>query len=137
MPPHDRTRPMRDRRGRADPMEGSEYERWEEIRAASDSPAYRVELLRLYLRDHPKSDSAWASLGLELSELSRFDEARDALDRALLLCEERFRRRNYCLLGRMCQYKGAFAEAEAWFREAILSEPADTDGYIYLGAMFA
>jgi Flp pilus assembly protein TadD len=120
-----------------DRMSKSEYEWWEEIRAATDSPAYRVELLRRYLRSRPGDGRAWASLGIELSELSRFDEAQDALDRALASGEEGHRRRTYCLLGRMCQYKGAFAEAEAWFRKAIALEPEEATGYIYLGAMCA
>src|SRR3954471_22200889 len=68
-------------------MDPSWRERWEEINAAEESVAYQIELLKALVRDSPESAAPWRRLGRALSELSRFDEAMEALQRAQALAE--------------------------------------------------
>ena len=118
-------------------MEPSWRERWEEINAADESPAYQIELLRALVRDAPESAAGWRRLGSALSELSRFGEAMDALQRAQALAEPGRLVFVYCDTGELLRHRGDDAAAEAWFRKAIDHDADDAQGYIYLGAMLA
>jgi len=118
-------------------MSESLVERWEEVRASEDFPACRIELLQAFVEDFPDHAPGWRVLGRTLSEVSRFDEAIDALNRALEMAEQRYRTFVYCDMGDLCRDRGDDASAEQWFRRAIDQEPADAHGYIYLGCMLA
>src|SRR5438874_9628434 len=111
-------------------------ERWEEVVAADGLPAFQIELLRHFVSDFPDSGGAWRWLGRSLEDISRFDEARQPLQRALELVKPENRVLVLCDFGRLCRHMGDLAEAEEWFRKAITEYPRDTQGYILLGGMF-
>src|SRR3954469_874585 len=118
-------------------MDPSGRERWEEINAAEESVAYQIELLKALVRDSPESAAGWRRLGRTLSELSRFDEAIDALQRAQSLAEPGRLVFVYCDTGELFRHRGDDAAAEAWFRKAIDHDADDAHGYIYLGGLLA
>ena len=113
--------------------------RWKEtVRArAEDLPATEVELLTRFVRDYPESGIAWFRLGRELSELSRFGEAEEALRKAVELSPASKLVFVLCAMGELFQHKGDDESAERWFRQAISDSPDDAQGYIYLGGMLA
>lgn len=117
-------------------MDESRRERWDEICYAEDSfPAYRIELVKAFLRDFPGSGAAWQMLGVELKRVARFAEAEDALRRGLELSGPSSDL--YCAMGTVFEYRGDHAAAERWFRKAIEHDPDDATGYIFQGSMWA
>jgi tetratricopeptide (TPR) repeat protein len=118
-------------------MSNSVSERWEEVWSAGDSVGYQIELLDAFVRDFPGSHVAWAVLGDRLSGVSRFAEAEQAFRHARELCPRDYHARLFSLLGQHFGDRGHFVKAERWFRKSIAEAPADTEGYIYLGCMFA
>jgi tetratricopeptide (TPR) repeat protein len=118
-------------------MAASPGERWKEIEAAEAAPAYQIELLKAFVQDFPDHAAGWRRLGSELTELSRFDEALAALQRAQNLADPRYLVFVYCDMGQLFRHRGDDASAERWFRLAITHDPDDTHGYIYLGGMLA
>jgi tetratricopeptide (TPR) repeat protein len=119
-------------------MDESSTERLDEIFSADASAtAYRIESLRAVTRDYPENGPAWALLGGELIDVSRFAEAEQALGRALELVTPSSLSRVYCALGTLFQQRGDPAAAEEWFRKAIELRPDDAQAYIYQGAMWA
>ena len=118
-------------------MDLSWRERWEEINAAEESGAYQIERLKALVRNAPESAGGWRRLGRALSELSRFDEALDALQRAQSLADPGRLVFVYCDTGELFRHRGDDAAAEAWFRKATDHDADDTQGYIYLGGLLA
>ncbi|HEX4795580.1 MAG TPA: tetratricopeptide repeat protein [Humisphaera sp.] len=117
-------------------MSDSVSERWEQIRSSPDTPATRLQLLRRFLEEFPEFGTAWHSLGFELTDISRFDEAEAALRKALSLKTQG----HYFVmtdLGQLFRRKGDFATARQCFDRAIEYKPDDAHAYIYCGGMLA
>jgi tetratricopeptide (TPR) repeat protein len=119
-------------------MGESSSERLDEIyRADASSVAYRIEALQALLRDFPDSGAAWALLGDELTDVSRFAEAEQALRRAINLLSPPTLSHVYCSLGKLFQHRGDPSRADGWFRMAIALRPDDAQASIYQGGMWA
>lgn len=119
-------------------MGASSSERLDEIyRADASSVAYRIEALQALLHDFPDSGAAWALLGDELTDVSRFAEAEQALRRALELLSPPTVSHVFCSLGRLFQHRGDPSTADEWFQKAISLRPEDASAYIYQGGMWA
>lgn len=103
-----------------------------------DMPALNAVLAERYLRIAPENGAVRAMLGRELTVLSRYEEARVALDEAM-----RVRRAEglppfvpHCLyMARAYRRCGNFAAAEAWYRRAVAADPHDAGPRIFLGGL--
>lgn len=120
-----------------DPSGKTREERWREIDVAEELPASQILLLQSFVRDYPDSSGAWRRLGQTLVDVSRFDEAFQALETARSLAEPGYLVFVYCALGNLFREKGDDGAAERWYREAITHRPDDTQGYIHLGGFYA
>lgn len=106
-------------------------------------PAVTVELARDCLQRDPNCGPAWTYLGMALTALDRYREARVALKRALriLLAQKergpRVLRATYSQLGHLYDEWGKHRQAQRWYREAMRCEPRRTNGYIHLGHSLA
>src|SRR5688572_559500 len=119
-------------------MGESATERWDEIMDAGDSVAFKIEMLKRYVRDFPENGAAWLALGIQLVGVSRFSEGKQALERALGLHPgKKWIRLVECAMGDLFRNQGDAVLAEQWYRKAIEHGPDDAQGYIYLGAMLA
>jgi tetratricopeptide (TPR) repeat protein len=111
--------------------------RWEEVLAADDSPAARIELCERFVRDFSSFGPGWVRYGRELIGVSRFDDAEVAIRRGLDLAPSGKRLYLYCDMGEIFKYRGGVDTAVQWFQRAIAEFPDDAQGYIYLGGMLA
>ena len=121
----------------SDARDPTREERWREFDVAEDMPASQILLLKVFVRNYPDSARAWRRLGHRLVDVSRFDEALQALEKAQLLAEPGYLVFVYCAMGNLFRERGDDAAAERWYREAINHRPDDTQGYIYLGGLYA
>jgi tetratricopeptide (TPR) repeat protein len=112
-------------------------DRWEELRAAGDSPAQMIELLRDFVRDFPDFGPGWRWLGLSLYDVSQFEDAERALRRSLELASAEWLHFALADLGNLFRLRGDAAAAETWFRKAIAHAPSHASAYTFLGAMLA
>jgi tetratricopeptide (TPR) repeat protein len=96
-----------------------------------------VRYARSYLRDYPEDALAWLWLGIALGELARYEEAEQALAKAIDLCPPE--KKAFCLahMGHMFDSGGDFAQAALWYRRAIAAAPQDATYLIHLGAVLA
>ncbi len=117
----------------------SRESRYQQLRRLSDGPypALTIRYGRRYLRDYPDHGSAWMALGIALFELARYEEAEQALGKAIEFCPEDKLQCPFSQMGHLFRQQGDFEQAEKWYRKAIFADPADASYYIYLGAMFA
>jgi tetratricopeptide (TPR) repeat protein len=118
-------------------MDDSLKERWREIMNTDDAPALSVELLKAFLQDCPDHGPAWRRLGRIRADMSRFEEAEQALQTAMDLATPPNLLFVYCDLGTLFRHKGDIGAAEYWFGRAIEKDPDDAQGYILLGGMLA
>jgi tetratricopeptide (TPR) repeat protein len=119
--------------------ERSATEKFRLLRAAwrADMPALTVVRAREYLADDPDKGPAWMLLGSALTDLARYDEARDALARAFALCPAGKRQFMYREIGHFHKARGRYARAAEWYRRMIEAEPENAGGYIFLGCVLA
>lgn len=94
--------------------------------------ATRVELLQRYLAEHPQAVRGWIDLGQSLSELFRFDEAEQALNRALELVPPENAAGILGLLGHLCLDRGQLAQAAEFYRQQIERDPEESSGHLFL-----
>ena len=81
-----------------------------------------------------------ADLGLAgnaLIDLSRYDEAQQALTHVLDVCPKDRRHIPLTTMGHLHDARGDFERAAGWYKSAIESQPGHTSGYIYLGGALA
>ena len=109
------------------------------IYAASekDLTGYVVELCKAHLRLQPKSVSVWVDYGRALKELSRFEEAKKAFDKALVHSEgdRQWESLVFTSLGDLNKRRGDYVEAEKWYLKAIEATPEHDWNYIFLGVL--
>src|ERR1043165_2968793 len=98
-------------------MNDSIREAWEEIIGANDSPALQIELCKRFLRDHPDDAFAWWIFGQVLSEVSRFEEAERALQKAIELVPAKMLACVFTDMGTLFKHKSEDAAAEEWYRK--------------------
>src|SRR5437763_11326293 len=105
------------------------------IKEASDDalPALTVARCRDPLEDYPEDATAWMFLGIALTELARYDEAEEALENAIAHCAPGALWSMFSEMGHMHKAKGAFKQAERYFRKVIAEVPDEATGYTFLG----
>lgn len=109
------------------------------LKNASDNhcAAFTVELSTSYLDDYADSPILWLYYGIALHELFRFDEAKAALQKALLLMDKDSGWLPLIEIGKLHKTQGQFEQAVHWFQKTIENCPNHTIGYIYLAGIWA
>jgi tetratricopeptide (TPR) repeat protein len=100
-------------------------------------PALTIRYARRYLADYSDHGPAWLLLGIAFTELGRYEEANQALLKALDLCPMVKRQIPLSHIGHMFHERGDCDRAAAWYRRAIEADPDDATYHIFLGANFA
>jgi tetratricopeptide (TPR) repeat protein len=100
-------------------------------------PAATIRYARRYLLDYPDDGLAWLLLGIELTAMARYEEAEQALVKALDLRPTAKSFLPLIDMGHLFKYSGDFDQAAAWYRKAAEADPTDATGYIFLGAVLA
>lgn len=113
--------------------------RFRRLRAASnaDLPALTVARAGAFLADFPDYGPAWLALGVALTEMTRHDEALEALESALRFCPPEMLRVPLSQFGHHYHFRGDYEHAAAWYQRAIDADPDHASGYIFLGAVLA
>jgi len=113
--------------------------RWERLRAASRSglPALAVARGRELVARHPECGPAWKLLGSALVQLARFDEAEEAIRRAVALCPTDRLWIPLAEMGHLHKARGDVREAVSWYRRAVDAAPDEAGAHIYLGGALA
>jgi tetratricopeptide (TPR) repeat protein len=113
----------------------SRVTRLRRIKEASDNalPALTIARCRDLLEDYPEDATAFMFLGIALTELARYEEAEEALESAIVHCAPGARWSMLSEMGHMHKAKGAFKQAERYFRKVIAEVPDESTGYTFLG----
>jgi tetratricopeptide (TPR) repeat protein len=112
-------------------------ELWDEISAADDLPAYRMERSKTLVSEFPGLSITWLTYGRVLRAVSRVIEAQTALERAVEVDDGRSSWRISLEMGDLFRQRGENVLAESWYRRAINVSPNETAGFIFLGALLA
>jgi tetratricopeptide (TPR) repeat protein len=115
---------------------------YEQVRLAwhDDKPAHNVLLARAYLAEFPDNCAVWVQLAGELSDLSRYNEAREALQTSIRLREELGEsplRWSFIKMGESYRRAGDYPSARTWLAKAVEAAPEDAGVHIFLGALLA
>ncbi len=100
-------------------------------------PGSTVCYAKKYLSDYPDHGVAWLLLGIALVELGRYEEAQQAISKAIRMCPRDKRQIPLAHMGHLFKAAGDYDRAAAWFRRAILADPVDAKYHIYLGGTLA
>jgi tetratricopeptide (TPR) repeat protein len=113
--------------------------RYERLKRLSDGPfpALTIRYARRYLLDYPEHGPGWLLLGIALVELARYEEAEQALAKALELCPPDKRQIPLGHMGHLFMAGGDFDQAAAWYRKAVEADPDDATYHIFLGGVLA
>jgi tetratricopeptide (TPR) repeat protein len=103
----------------------------------SGSIAYPLILIRDLIEDHNEYGPAYLDYGVTLVSLSRYGDARAALEKALELCPENKLFIPTYHIGHLLELKGDFKEATEWFRRAIKLKPQNAENHGKLGHILA
>jgi Flp pilus assembly protein TadD len=96
-----------------------------------------VLFLRVHLREYPEDAWMWLELGELLTSLGRYEEAEQALAKAIDFYEPERRWVAYLQLGCLFRASGDYPQAVKWFQRAVDGNPNDATPRIYLGAVLA
>ncbi len=100
-------------------------------------PALTIVRARAFLAVFPSYGPAWYHLGQALGRLARYDEAQQALLKAIEYCPTERLCLPYAAMGRLFDESGDDGRATEWYRRAIAAGPDDCQGHIYLGGLLA
>lgn len=105
------------------------------IISASDAgwTATTVVLAEKFLLTHTDSQRAWLDLGHALGQLARYDDARNAFQKAMEIAADGPQDVIFGELGNLCRTQGDFDAAAQWYRKQIASDPTDATGHLFLG----
>ena len=92
------------------------------------------DVLERLVRDEPRNDVAWASLGRACRGREHYQRGLAALRRAIELRPQSFR--HHTELGAFLQRSGEYEEAQKEFRRAIELKPESPTAWINLGASY-
>lgn len=117
----------------------SQAARYARLRRLHNSPytALTIRYGRRYLRDFPDDDKGWLIIGISLVEVARYEEAEQAIGKAIELCPPEKRQFPLSQMGRLFRESGDFDQAAKWHRQAIAAAPNDADYRILLGGTLA
>jgi tetratricopeptide (TPR) repeat protein len=100
-------------------------------------PALTISLCRRYLARYPNDGAAWLLLGTALADLARYQDAKQAIQKAADLCPRDKRQIPRAQMGHLFLAAGEYDRAAEWYAKAIKADPDDATYYIYLGAVRA
>lgn len=105
------------------------------ILSASDAGllATTVSLVEKFLVANPSSQRAWLDLGRALGELSRYDDAEAAYQKAIELSDDDPCDVIFGEIGNLYRARGDFETAQTWYQKQIDANPVDGTGFLYLG----
>jgi tetratricopeptide (TPR) repeat protein len=114
-------------------------QRFRKLEKASngDLPALTILLARGFVRCYPQHGPAWLHLAIALVELGRYEEAEQALSKALEFCPKSKQWLVLSHWGHLCRFCGDYEQAANWHRKQVEAAPNDASGYIFLGAVLA
>jgi tetratricopeptide (TPR) repeat protein len=114
-------------------------QRYETLRRLADGPypALTVRYGRRFLAKYPDLWVAWIKVGAALVSLARYEEAEQALAKALEHCPEGARQFPLSEMGHLFLEAGDYDQAASWYRRAIDAAPEKASPRIYLGAVLA
>jgi protein O-GlcNAc transferase len=99
--------------------------------------ALTIRYGRRFLADYPDLWPAWILVGDALAQLLRYEEAEQALVKALEQCPPEGRRIVLGKMGHLFKMAGDYDLAAEWYVRVIDADPADAGGHIFLGAVRA
>jgi tetratricopeptide (TPR) repeat protein len=102
-----------------------------------EEPACTLSLARAFLAEWPNHSPAWIVLGDNLTSLSRYADARQALLKAIRFCPPERLAYAYANMGHLYQEKGSYRIAERWYRKALSVDPKYSPNLVFLGACLA
>ena len=113
--------------------------RYRHLRRLADGPNSGLTILhaRKLLADHPDCGPAWQLVGTALIGLARYDEAEQALSRAIELCPPEKRQYPLAQMGHLFRESGDYNRSVDWHRRAVEADPCDATFHIFLGAVLA
>jgi tetratricopeptide (TPR) repeat protein len=126
-----------ERIGLVDPC--AAYERMDRGRD-DDKPAHNVLLAREYLAVDAENSAVWIMLGKDLTRLSRYAEARDAIGTSVRIREEAGDPPYWVALVAMAESfrrAGDYRSARAWYRRAVAANLTNAGVHIFLGSLLA
>ncbi len=98
----------------------------------NDCWALLLEMSKSHLNEHSDCEILWIYLGIAYTELYRFKEAEEALQRALSMCDPNRLWLPLHRLGKLHTKQGHLERAAYWFQKAVESDPDNASGYIFL-----
>lgn len=117
----------------------SKKQRYDEIGRFADEELYAsvIKLAESYLKDFPDDKNVLSTYSFSLRYLSRFDEAKQALLKAMELYTDKHKHYGWLLfsMGQIYQNSGNFQEAIKWFEKAHKCIPEEASFLIYLGIL--
>lgn len=113
--------------------------RWDRLRSADKAnlPALTAARARRLLADFPTFGQVWKILGSALIDLARYDEAEEALLRAIAHCPPARLWVPRSEMGRLFASRGDHEGAEFWYRQAVEAAPDRAEPRIDLGGLLA
>ncbi|WP_165247078.1 tetratricopeptide repeat protein [Paludisphaera soli] len=99
--------------------------------------ALTIRVARRYLIDYPDDGVVWMWLGDSLTGMARYEEAEQAIAKALDLCPPEFRRPPLSNMGHLFRAAGDPEQAAGWYRRATEADPDHAAGQIHLGRLLA
>lgn len=108
-------------------------------RRLSRGPNVALTILygRRYLCEFPDDVVAWIHVGKALGKVARFEEAEQALTKAIEFCLPEHRQYPLSEIGNLYKESGEYDQAAEWYRRAIAAAPNDAGFYLLLGGNFA
>lgn len=92
---------------------------------------------RAFLAVFPTYGPAWHRLGRALRDIARYEEAEQALLKAIAYCPPQSLWVPYGAMGHLFKASGDYGRATEWFHRVIDTAPDDAGGYIFLGCVLA
>lgn len=99
--------------------------------------ALTVVRARAFLDVFPTYGPAWHRLGQALGDLARYEEAQQAILKAIEFCPTERLCLPYAAMGSLFQESGDHDRAAEWYRRAIDAAPDDCVGHVHLGGLLA
>jgi tetratricopeptide (TPR) repeat protein len=117
--------------------ERSQITRYRRLRRLDEGPYIALTILeaRAYASEYPEDSRGWTLLGRNLAAVARYEEAEQALAKALACCP--VDRREYPLgqLGHLFAAQGDLEQAAGYYELAIEAAPDDADWRVFLGRL--
>jgi tetratricopeptide (TPR) repeat protein len=99
--------------------------------------ALTVVRARAFLDVFPTYGPAWHRLGQALGAIAHYEEAQQALQKAIEHCPTEQLGLPYAAMGCLFRESGDYNRAAEWFHRAIEAAPDDCIGHIHLGGLLA